>query len=173
MSQLFQPLKIRDITFRHRLVVSPMCQYSATDGFATDWHLTHLGSRAVGAAALVFTEATAVEPRGRISAEDLGIWKDEHIPMLKRITSFIKAQGSIAGMQLAHAGRKASTAAPWNGGKVLPPGPGWQPLAPSPFPFYPGDPSPEELTTQGIAAIVSAFGAAAERALAAGFEVIE
>src|SRR5438128_389892 len=110
MSLLLEPLKIRDITLRNRIVVSPMCQYSSEDGYAGDWHLVHLGSRAVGGAGLVFTEATAVEPRGRISPQDLGIWKDEHVPALKRITDFIKSQGGVAGIQLAHAGRKASTA---------------------------------------------------------------
>src|ERR1039457_319488 len=116
MAQLLEPFKIRDLTMRNRVVVSPMCQYSSDDGFASDWHLVHLGSRAVGGAGLVFTEATAVEARGRISPQDLGIWKDEHIPMLQRITNFIKGQGSVPGMQLAHAGRKASTARPWKGG---------------------------------------------------------
>src|SRR4051812_7865695 len=113
MNLLFEPLKIRDIALRNRLIVSPMCQYSSEDGLASDWHLVHLGARAVGGAGAVFTEATAVEPRGRISPQDLGIWKDEHIPGLKRITDFIKSQGAVAGMQLAHAGRKASTARPW------------------------------------------------------------
>src|SRR5476649_882353 len=112
MPHLFDPLSIRDITFANRVFVSPMCQYSSPDGFATDWHLVHLGSRAVGGAGLVFTEATAVDPRGRISPTDLGLWKDEQIPMLKRITDFIHGQGAAAGIQLAHAGRKASTAAP-------------------------------------------------------------
>src|SRR5262245_7620737 len=116
---LFTPLQIRGITFPNRIVVSPMCQYSCEDGFANDWHLVHLGSRAVGGAALVIAEATAVEERGRISAGDLGLWKDEHIPSLARITEFVRAEGSVPGIQLAHAGRKASTARPWEGGATV------------------------------------------------------
>ena len=114
---LLDALKIRDIAFRNRIAVSPMCQYSSPDGFATDWHLVHLGSRAVGGAALVFTEASAVLPEGRISPDDLGIWKDEHIEPLARITRFLRGQGAVAGMQLAHAGRKGSTRAPWKRGE--------------------------------------------------------
>ena len=114
-TRLFAPLTIRGVTLRNRIAVSPMCQYSSEDGFANDWHVVHLGSRAVGGAALVFTEATAVTAEGRISPADLGIWKDEHIPNLKRITEFIASQGAIPGMQLAHAGRKASTQVPWIG----------------------------------------------------------
>src|SRR6201998_2530075 len=116
MANLFSTLKIRDIELKNRIIVSPMCQYSSIDGFANDWHLVHLASRAVGGAAVVFTEATAVSPEGRISPEDLGIWKDEHIPFLKRITNFIENQNAIAGIQLAHAGRKSSQQAPWKGG---------------------------------------------------------
>ena len=119
MAELFRPLELRTITLRNRIVVSPMCQYSSEDGFASDWHLVHLGARAVGGAALVFTEAAAVSPEGRISPTDLGIWKDQHIAPLQRITSFIAAQGAVPGMQLAHAGRKASTRAPWLGGQPL------------------------------------------------------
>src|SRR4051812_34680568 len=119
MSALFSPLTIRGLTLKNRIVVSPMCEYSSEDGFANDWHLVHLGSRAVGGAALVMTEATAVSPEGRISPGDLGIWKDEQISFLKRITDFIKSQGAVAGMQLAHAGRKASHEAPWKGGALL------------------------------------------------------
>ena len=115
MSHLFDPLPIRSVTFPNRVFVSPMCEYSSTDGFANDWHFVHLGSRAVGGAGLVFTEATAVTPEGRISPEDLGIWKDDHVEMLARIARFVHGQGSVAGMQLAHAGRKASTYRPWSG----------------------------------------------------------
>src|SRR5438128_9539668 len=119
MSQLLSEFKLRSVTFRNRLWVSPMCQYSSVDGMPTDWHLVHLGSRAVGGAGLVIVEATAVEPDGRITFGDLGIWKDEHIAELKRITAFVKSQGAIPGIQLAHAGRKASTQLPWEGGKVI------------------------------------------------------
>src|SRR3954464_2706132 len=119
-THLFTPLQLRDISFRNRIGVSPMCQYSSTDGFANDWHLVHLGSRAVGGAALVMTEAAAVTPEGRISPQDLGIWKDEHIEMLRKIARFIHAQGAVAGVQLAHAGRKASISRPWDGNVFLP-----------------------------------------------------
>src|SRR5512144_476926 len=118
---LFEPLQLRDVTLRNRIVVSPMCQYSSEDGFANEWHLVHLGSRAVGGAGLVFTEASAVTPEGRISPADLGIWKDEHVAELSRIVKFIDARGAVAGMQLAHAGRKASTQKPWVGNRVVPP----------------------------------------------------
>ncbi len=151
-----------------------MCMYSSEDGFANEWHMVHLGSRAVGGAALVFTEANGVEARGRISPQDLGIYKDEHIEELSKITAFIKSQGAIAGTQLAHAGRKASTARPWDGGKPVAPGDGgWPIVGPSPTPFTDGYQSPAELDKAGIAEIVAAFGKAAERALAAGFEVVE
>lgn len=172
---LFAPLAIRDITLANRIAVSPMCEYSSEDGFANDWHLVHLGSRAVGGAGLVMTEATAVEADGRITMPDLGIWKTEHIEPLKRITSFIKSQGSVPGIQLAHAGRKASTRAPWDGGAAVAPGQpnGWQVVAPSAVPFLEGGPVPRELTTADIRHVVEAFAAAAHRALAAGFEVIE
>ena len=174
MPHLFSPLKIRSIELKNRIVVSPMCQYSSKDGFANDWHLVHLGSRAVGGAALVISEATAVSPAGRISPEDLGIWKDEQIPFLKRITSFIEEQGSIAGIQLAHAGRKASHASPWNGGKViLEEQGGWQTVAPSAIAFSDGEPLPKELTIQEIDKIKTDFKHAAARALRAGFKVIE
>jgi len=172
--RLFTPLTIRGVTFRNRIAVSPMCQYSSDDGFANDWHLVHLGSRAVGGAALVFTEATAVEARGRISPSDLGIWKDEHIEHLARIAAFIKQQGTVAGMQIAHAGRKGSTRVPWEGGAPIPPDQsGWQTVAPSAIPFRPGDPAPAELSRAGIRNIVEAFAAAARRARTAGFEVLE
>ena len=172
---LFSPLSLRGVTLANRITVSPMCEYSSIDGFANDWHLVHLGSRAVGGAGLVFTEATAVVPEGRISPEDLGIWKDEHIPMLARITSFIREHGSVAGIQLAHAGRKASTAAPWNGGKPvgIEEG-GWTPIfAPSAIPFDSGYQTPVALDKAGIRQLVLAFAAASRRALDAGFQVIE
>jgi 2,4-dienoyl-CoA reductase-like NADH-dependent reductase (Old Yellow Enzyme family) len=172
---LFDPLPLREITLRNRIIVSPMCQYSSKDGFASDWHLVHLGSRAVGGSSLVFTEAAAVTPEGRISPQDLGVWKDEHVPELARIVRFIDTQGAVAGMQLAHAGRKASTQAPWEGNRVLSPEEGgFRPIyAPSPIPFRPEDPVPEELDRAGIARIVKAFGDAADRALRAGFRVVE
>jgi 2,4-dienoyl-CoA reductase-like NADH-dependent reductase (Old Yellow Enzyme family) len=172
---LFSPLKLRDVTLRNRIAVSPMCEYSSEDGFANDWHLVHLGSRAVGGAALVIAEATAVTPEGRISPSDLGIWKDEHVEMLARCVAFIKSQGAVAGIQLAHAGRKASTAVPWKGGKfVMPENGGWLPIyAPSAIPYYEGDPVPVALDKTGIDRIRNAFVDAARRALLAGFEVIE
>jgi 2,4-dienoyl-CoA reductase-like NADH-dependent reductase (Old Yellow Enzyme family) len=171
---LFEPLRIRDVTFRNRIGVSPMCQYSSRDGFADDWHLVHLGSRAVGGAGLVFTEATAVEARGRISPEDLGLWKDEHVPPLQRITRFARSQGAATGVQLAHAGRKASTARPWEGGHPLDPPRGWRPIVgPSALPFDDGHQTPQPLSPADIAAVIDAFGAAALRALHAEFDVIE
>ncbi len=151
-----------------------MCQYSATDGAADDWHLVHLGSRAVGGAGLVIAEATAVEARGRISPQDLGIWKDDQVPPLARITRFLHAQGAAAGIQLAHAGRKASTARPWEGGKPLPPPAGWSPVvAPSALPFDEGYETPAALEEPEIAAVIAAFGRAAARAARAGFDLIE
>lgn len=152
-----------------------MCEYSSEEGFANDWHLVHLGSRAVGGAGLVMTEATAVERDGRITYRDLGIWKTDHIEMLARIASFLRSQGSVPGIQLAHAGRKASTEVPWDGGAPIAPGQpnGWQVVAPSPVPFIEGAPVPRELTTAGIERVVEAFAAATRRALTAGFEVIE
>jgi 2,4-dienoyl-CoA reductase-like NADH-dependent reductase (Old Yellow Enzyme family) len=171
---LFTPLAIQSVTLRNRIAVSPMCQYSSVDGFANDWHLVHLGSRAVGGAGLVFMEATAVEARGRISPQDQGIWKDEHIEFLTRIAAFIRAQGAAPGIQLAHAGRKASTRAPWEGGKFIPASEGgWMPVAPSPLPFHPEDPPPHELSKQEIRGVVDAFAAATRRALSAGFQVVE
>ncbi len=171
---LFSPLAIRGITLPNRIAVSPMCQYSCEDGFATEWHLVHLGSRAIGGAGLVIAEASAVEARGRISPWDLGIWKDEHIQPLARIARFLKEHGSVPGIQLAHAGRKGSTDAPWRGGHVIPAERGgWQPVAPSPISFGPGYPDPIELNRLEIGAVVNAFAAAARRALQAGFEVIE
>ena len=174
MPDLFSSLTVRGVTFRNRIAVSPMCEYSSEDGFANDWHLVHLGSRAVGGAGLVLSEAAAVEPRGRISPADLGIYRDEHIDMLARIVRFIKEQGAAPGIQLAHAGRKGSTRVPWEGGAAIPESDGgWQTVAPSPIPFRPGEPAPVELTQSEIRAIVEAFAAAARRALAAGFQVVE
>lgn len=175
MAHLFNPLAIRGITFANRLFVSPMCEYSSTDGYANDWHFVHLGSRAVGGAGLVFTEATATLAEARISPQDLGIWKDDHIAPLARITRFIHEQGSMAGMQLAHAGRKANTYAPWAGhGKVPESQGGWtNVVAPSALPFADHYPMPQELSIEGIKHIVSAFVAAAGRACEAGFDVIE
>jgi 2,4-dienoyl-CoA reductase-like NADH-dependent reductase (Old Yellow Enzyme family) len=172
---LFSPLKIREITLRNRIAVSPMCQYSCEDGFANDWHFVHLGSRAVGGAGLVIAEASAVVPEGRISPSDLGIWKDEHIAPLARAAAFIKAQGSVAGIQLAHAGRKASTAAPWLGGApVSVEQGGWAPIfAASAIPFAEGYQVPIEMSKAQIGAAVRAFADAATRSLQAGFEVIE
>ncbi|MGA3015587.1 MAG: NADH:flavin oxidoreductase/NADH oxidase [Bryobacteraceae bacterium] len=174
MSALLTPFALREILFRNRIAVSPMCQYSSEDGFANDWHLVHLGSRAVGGAALVMTEAAAVEARGRISPQDLGIWKDEHGEFLARIAAFVRQQGAVAGIQLAHAGRKASTRRPWDGDGVIPESDGgWRAVAPSAIPFNPGDPAPAELSKAEIRGIVDAFVAAARRALRAGFQVAE
>lgn len=151
-----------------------MCQYSSEDGFANDWHLVHLGSRAVGGAGLVMTEATAVSPQGRISPGDLGIWKDEHLPFLKRITDFISAQGAVPGIQLAHAGRKSSVQVSWKGGEnLLPETGGWEIVAPSAVPFREGDLVPNALSRDGIAEVVEQFRQAAARALKAGFKVVE
>ena len=175
MARLFDPLTIRRQTFPNRIFVSPMCEYSSVDGFVNDWHFVHLGSRAVGGAGLVFTEATAVTPEGRISPEDLGIWKDEHVEPLARIVRFVHEQGSVAGMQLAHAGRKASTFRPWSGsGRIEPSAGGWTDvLAPSASSFADNYPQPREMTATDIAGAIAAFAAAARRALAAGVRVIE
>jgi 2,4-dienoyl-CoA reductase-like NADH-dependent reductase (Old Yellow Enzyme family) len=172
---LFAPLKIRDITLRNRIAVSPMCQYSCDDGFATDWHLVHLGSRAVGGAGLVMAEATGVTARGRITPGDLGIYHDQHIEMLSRIAAFIKQYGAVPGIQIAHAGRKGSCYVPWenNGAPIPLDAGGWVTEAPSAVPFREGEPIPEALSKAGIDAVVKAFAAAAGRALAAGFEVLE
>ena len=173
-AHLFEPLTIRSVTFRNRIFVSPMCQYSSTDGFANDWHFVHLGSRAVGGAALVIAEATAAEAIGRISPQDLGIWKDEHIAPLAKIVRFVEEQGAVAGIQLAHAGRKASTKRPWEGmGLIAESDGGWKPVAPSAIPFQAGDPAPHALTTSEVEHIVTAFAAAARRAREAGFRVVE
>ena len=174
-AHLFQPLEIRDIRLRNRIGVSPMCQYSSTDGYASDWHFVHLGSRAVGGAAMVMAEAAAVLPEGRISPQDLGIWSDDHIGMLSRIFRFIEAHGAVPAMQLAHAGRKASTEVPWKGLRPLDVAEGgWRPIfAPSPVPFSEKYPTPEPLDEKGIAHIVEAFTAAARRVLNAGAKIIE
>ena len=175
MSQLCQPLSLRQLKLPNRIAVSPMCQYSAKAGMANDWHLVHLGSRAVGGAGLVIVEATAVSPEGRISPDDLGIWSDEHVEPLRRITRFIEAQGAFAGVQLAHAGRKASTWRPWLGkhGSVPIAAGGWTPVGPSTIAFSPEHAVPTALDEAGIAGIVRVFVEAAERSLAAGFKIAE
>jgi len=172
---LFTPLQLRDLTLRNRIVVSPMCQYSSRDGFASDWHLVHLGGLAVGGAALVICEATAVVPEGRISPHDLGIWDDAHVAMLRRITDFIHAQGAASGIQLAHAGRKASTARPWEGGGLVTPEQGgWENvMAPSAIAFADNYPQPQAMSLDDIARVIEGFRAGARRALAAGFQVVE
>jgi 2,4-dienoyl-CoA reductase-like NADH-dependent reductase (Old Yellow Enzyme family) len=172
---LFSPLTIRGVTFRNRVVMSPMCQYYATEGHADDWHLVHLGSRAVGGTGLVVVEATAVTRDGRISPGDMGIWDDTHTEPLARIARFVQSQGAVAGIQLAHAGRKASRDVPWKGGAALktPEAGGWTVVGPSPIPFSEGDPVPVALDEAGIDAIADAFEAAAIRALDAGFRLIE
>lgn len=174
-SDLLSPLTIRGVTFRNRIVMSPMCQYSADEGLANDWHLVHLGSRAAGGVALVMVEATAVTRDGRITPGDMGIWAELHVEPLARIARFIHSQRSVAGIQLAHAGRKASCERPWLGGARLktPEGGGWTVVAPSPLPFNEGDPVSVELDKAEIAGVVAAFEAAARRAVAAGFQVIE
>ncbi len=174
MTDLFAPLALRSVTLRNRIAVSPMCQYSAVEGRATDWHLVHLGARAAGGAGLVIAEATGVEARGRISPLDLGLWEDGQVDPLARIVRFVEGQGAAAGVQLAHAGRKASTAAPWEGGGPVPAAAGgWTPVAPSPIPFAEGHPTPDALDQAGLRAVVAAFAAAARRARAAGFRVVE
>ncbi len=171
---LFSPFELRGVTLRSRIGVSPMCQYSCEEGFANDWHLAHLGARAVGGAALVFTEATAVEARGRISPHDLGLWDDAHIGPLARVVDFMHHFGAAAGVQLAHAGRKASTARPWDGGGPVPPGMGgWEVCGPSPIAFQDRYPVPRALSMGEIGGVIEAFAAAAERAAQAGFDVIE
>lgn len=174
MSYLFEPLEIRSLRFRNRIFVSPMCQYSSDDGMPRDWHLVHLGSRAVGGAALVIVEATAVTPEGRISPHDSGIWSDSHAEAFQRITAFVKSQGAAVGIQIAHAGRKASTDVPWRGGKPLSrEGGGWQPVAPSPLPFADGYAKPHELSEREIDEVVGCFAEAARRSERAGFDVVE
>jgi 2,4-dienoyl-CoA reductase-like NADH-dependent reductase (Old Yellow Enzyme family) len=174
MSRLFSPLQLRGLTFKNRIFVSPMCQYSSIDGLPNDWHLVHLGSRAVGGAGLVMVEATAVSPEGRISPDDSGIWSDAHAGALIPIARFIRGQGAVAAIQLAHAGRKASTDRPWAGGGPLGPEKrGWQPVAPSPLPFTPEHPIPREASSIDLKAIKDQFVDAARRAATAGFQVIE
>lgn len=173
-SKLFSPITIKDVRFRNRIAISPMCQYSATNGFANDWHFVHYGSRAVGGAALIIQEATAVSPEGRITEGDLGIYKKKHIEKLKTITSFIHDQGAVAGIQLAHAGRKAGCALPWEGGRqLIPEVGGWKTVSASALAFNPEDIAPLELDSEGIQKVISDFKTAAKRALKAGYEVIE
>src|SRR5437879_12781969 len=166
MAGLFDPLAVREVKFANRVFVSPMCEYSSHDGYANDWHFVHLGSRAVGGAGRVLTEATAVLPEARISPQDLGIWMDDHIEPLARIVRFIHEQGSVAGMQLAHAGRKASTYRPWEGHGTIPEnGGGWKKVvAPSALAFADHYPMPQALTSDGMQEIVAAFAKAARSA---------
>jgi 2,4-dienoyl-CoA reductase-like NADH-dependent reductase (Old Yellow Enzyme family) len=173
MSHLFEPLKLRGLELANRILVSPMCQYSSVDGFASDWHFVHLGSRALGGAALVFTEATAVTAEGRISHRDLGIWQDAHVEELRRAVGFVHRQRAAAGIQLAHSGRKGSTKRPWDGTGALDPEDGWQPIGPTVEPFASDYPVPRALDAAGIRAIVEAYRQAARRALDAGFDVVE
>ena len=171
---LFDPLPLGNLTLRNRIAISPMCEYSATDGMPNDWHLVHLGSRAVGGAGLVFTEASAVSAQGRISPGDTGIWNDGQAEAWARIVRFMTSEGALAGMQIAHAGRKASTDLPWQGGKPLTSGQaGWATVAPSAVPFDQGYSTPTALDASGIASIVADFAAAAARARDAGFGVLE
>ena len=174
MSKLLSPLTIKDVVLRNRIAVPPMCQYSAADGFANNWHLVHYGSRAAGGAGLIIQEATAVSPEGRISPDDLGLWKSEHVEKLKEITEFIHSQGAVAGIQLAHGGRKAGWGSPWKGGKQLKVEEGgWKTVAPSAVAYYPEDEVPVSLDAAGIQKVISDFGSAAARALEAGFRVLE
>jgi 2,4-dienoyl-CoA reductase-like NADH-dependent reductase (Old Yellow Enzyme family) len=174
-TKLFSPLTIKKITLKNRIAISPMCQYSAIDGFANDWHLVHLGSRATGGAGLIIQEATAVSPEARISPSDLGIWKDEHIEKLKQINAFIVSQNSIPGIQLAHAGRKASVSSPWLGNKKLDfTQGGWQTVAPSAIPYHDNEPFlPEALDKNGIQKVISDFKSATKRVVEAGYQVLE
>jgi 2,4-dienoyl-CoA reductase-like NADH-dependent reductase (Old Yellow Enzyme family) len=174
MAQLFDTLQLRGVSFRNRIAVSPMCQYSAQDGFANDWHLVHLGSRAIGGASLVVAEAAAVEARGRISPSDLGLWQDAQIEPLARIARFLEEHGAVAGIQLAHAGRKAATGRPWEGGKpVSDEAGGWQVVGASPIPFDDHYRVPHQLSVEELAGIREQFCAAAKRALSAGFRYLE
>ncbi len=173
-ARLFAPYTLRGVTMRNRIFISPMCQYSCVDGVATDWHLVHLGSRAVGGAGTVMVEATAVTPEGRISPQDMGLWNDDQRDALARIAAFIEAQGAVPAIQLGHAGRKASAYRPWDGsGEVRPEDGGWQTVAPSALPFADTYPSPRELSVGDIGGLVASFAAAARRALDAGFEIVE
>ncbi len=174
MSHLFDPITLRSVTLRNRIGVSPMCQYSSQEGFANTWHMAHLGARAAGGAGLIITEAAAVQAEGRITPWDLGIYRDEHIEGLRSITRFLSEQGAVPGIQLAHAGRKANTARPWEGGQPLPnPGNSWYIVGPSPVPFKAGHPVPHALTVEEIEDVVAAFVQATERAVAAGFRLVE
>lgn len=174
MSRLFTPFRLRDVEFRNRIFMSPMCQYCAHEGVADDWHLVHLGSRAVGGAGQVMVEATAVSPEGRITRGDLGIWQDGHTEAFRRITAFIAAQGAVPAIQIAHAGRKASTEVPWRGGApVAPDQGGWQPMGPSPVAFDDASTVPRELTADDLKGLVCRYGEAARRCLEAGFKVVE
>ena len=173
-SQLFSSIQIKSLLFKNRIAISPMCQYSSKDGFANDWHLVHLGSRASGGAGLIIQEATAVCPEGRISPSDLGLWKDEHIEKMQVINQFIISQNSIPGIQLAHAGRKASVSEPWNGNKPLDESNGgWETVAPSAIPFYSNEKAPTALDKIGIQKVISDFKSATKRAVQAGFKVVE
>lgn len=174
MAHLFSPLKLRDLTIPNRIFISPMCQYSSPDGKANNWHYVHYGSRAVGGAGLILIEAMAVTPEGRISPEDLGLWSDEHAASFTAMLAFIKEQGSVVGVQLAHAGRKAAVEPPWLGGQPLDSNNrGWQPIAPSPIPFAPGHQTPREATAEDLDKIARQFAEATRRALTAGFQVVE
>ena len=175
MSSLFDPFSLKDVTLRNRIAVSPMCQYSSENGLANDWHLVHLGARAVGGAGLIIVEATAVSPEGRISPQDMGLWSDEQIEPLARINRFVKQQGAVPGIQIAHAGRKASAHRPWEGDNHLSPEAGaWPTLAPSAVAFGANLPAvPHEMTLVDIQRVKGAFVSAAQRALAAGFEWLE
>jgi 2,4-dienoyl-CoA reductase-like NADH-dependent reductase (Old Yellow Enzyme family) len=173
-SQLFSPLKIKSITFQNRITISPMCQYSAVDGFANDWHLVHLGSRATGGSGLIIQEATAVSPEGRISPSDLGLWSDDHIQKLQSITKFIISQGSVPGIQLAHAGRKASVSSPWYGNKKLPQNQGgWEIFAPSAISYHENEQVPTALDIVGIQKVITDFKSATRRAKQVGYQVLE
>ncbi len=174
MPHLFSEFKLRDVVYLNRIGVSPMCQYSCEDGLANDWHFAHLAARAVGGAGLVFTEAAAVTPEGRISPEDLGAWSERHFEPLERIARFIRSQGAVPGVQLAHAGRKGSVYRPWSGSGSVPEAQGgWRTVGPSALPFGMGYAAPEELSADRIATLVQAFAAAADRAYAAGFRTVE
>jgi 2,4-dienoyl-CoA reductase-like NADH-dependent reductase (Old Yellow Enzyme family) len=174
LPHIFRPITFRSVAARNRIMVSPMCQYSATEGVAGDWHFQNLASRAVGGAGIVFVEMTNVEARGRITAGCMGLWNDTQRDALARIARFVKSQGAVAGIQLAHAGRKASVTRPWEGGKGLAPAQGgWPIIAPSAVPFGEGHPVPREMDAATIADIVAKFAASARRAREAGFEVIE
>ncbi|RYZ18809.1 MAG: oxidoreductase, partial [Sphingobacteriales bacterium] len=174
MSMLLSPLTIGNTTFRNRVVISPMCQYSSVDGFANDWHLVHLGSRATGGSGLIIQEATAVVPEGRITYGDMGLWKDEHIEKLQQIVSFIHQHGAMAGIQLAHAGRKASCEVPWKGGQQIKSGEqSWTTVSASALPFKEDENIPVALTQQDIESLKDAYAAATRRAITIGYDVVE